>query len=255
MMAFVRDTWIIFTRSMRLSLRNPIWVVLGLVQPILYLALFGPLLKQVVSNTPGLPPGDAWQIFVPGLLVQLGLFGAAFVGFGLIAEWRAGVIERQRVSPANRTALLFGRMLRDIVVLLVQAVLLTLAAIPFGLRAPAGGVVLGVIIVGLLGAAFSALSYAAALRLKSEDALAPLFNGLAIPVLLLSGILLPMSLAPHWLRVVSDINPLKHIVDATRDFFQGDITTSAGLWGTLSAVLLVVVGVWYGTATFKKESA
>src|SRR4051794_41948687 len=91
---------------MRLSLRNPVWVVIGLVQPVLYLALFGPLLKQVVQSTPGLPPGDAWQIFVPGLLVQLGIFGAAFVGFGLIAEWRAGVIERMRVTPAHRTALL-----------------------------------------------------------------------------------------------------------------------------------------------------
>ena len=194
-MTFFRDSWIIFVRSMRLSLRNPIWVVLGLVQPILYLALFGPLLKKVVGNTPGLPPGDAWQIFVPGLLVQLGIFGAAFVGFGLLAEMRAGVIERQRVSPANRTALLLGRMLRDIVVLLVQAVLLTLAALPFGLRVPVAGAVLGIVVVGGLGAAFSALSYAAALRLKSEDALAPLFNGLAIPLLLLSGILLPMSIA------------------------------------------------------------
>ena len=71
-MTFLRDTLIIFSRSMRLSLRNPIWVVIGLTQPILYLALFGPLLKQVVSATPGLPPGDAWQIFVPGLLVSSG---------------------------------------------------------------------------------------------------------------------------------------------------------------------------------------
>lgn len=254
-MAFVTDSWIIFTRSMRLSLRNPIWVVLGLVQPVLYLALFAPLLKQVVSNTPGLPPGDAWQIFVPGLLIQLGLFGAGFVGFGLIAEYRAGVIERQRVSPASRSALLVGRMMRDIAVMLVQAVLLTAVAIPFGLRVPVGGAVLGIVMVGLLGAAFSALSYAAALRLKSEDALAPLFNGLAIPVLLLSGILLPMSLAPHWLQVVSDVNPLKHIVDATRDFFRGEITTGAGFWGSVSALLLVVVGVWYGTLTFRRESA
>ena len=254
-MRFFREMFIVFRRQLRLALRNPAWVIIGLVQPILYLALFGPLLKQVVGNTPGLPPGDAWQIFVPGLLVQLGIFGAAFVGFGLIAEYRAGVIERQRVSPASRTALLFGRMLRDIVVLLVQAVLLTLVAIPFGLRAPVGGVVLGIVIVGALGAAFSALSYAAALRLKSEDALAPLFNGLAIPVLLLSGILLPMSLAPRWLRVVSDVNPLKHVVDATRDFYRGDIATSASFWGLLCAVGLVAVGVWYGTVTFRRESA
>jgi ABC-2 type transport system permease protein len=250
-----RDTWIVFNRSMRLSLRNPVWVVIGLTQPILYLALFGPLLKQVVSSTPGLPPGDAWQIFVPGLLVQLGMFGGVFVGFGLIAEYRAGVIERQRVSPASRIALLTGRVLRDVVVLVVQATLLTLTAVPFGLRAPVGGVILGIVVVGALGAAFSSLSYAAALRLKSEDSLAPLFNGLAIPLLLLSGILLPMSLAPLWLRRVSDVNPLKHVVDGVRAYFTGDIGTSAGFWGLVATIGLVVVGVWYGTLTFRRESA
>ena len=254
-MVFLRDTWIIFSRSMRLSLRNPIWVVIGLLQPILYLVLFGPLLKSVVASTPGLPKGDAWQIFVPGLLVQLGIFGAAFVGFGLIAEYRAGVIERQRVSPASRIALLAGRVLRDVVVLLVQAIMLTVVAIPFGLRATVGGVILAIVVVACLGAAFASLSYAAALRLKSEDALAPLFNGLAVPLLLLSGILLPMSLAPAWLRGVSDVNPLKHVVDGVRVFFTGDIVSSAGVWGLVSTAGLVLVGVWFGTLTFRRESA
>jgi len=252
---FLRETWIVFARAMRLSLRNPVWVVIGLVQPVLYLALFGPLLKQVVGNTPGLPPGDAWQIFVPGLLVQLGIFGAAFVGFGLIAEYRAGVIERMRVSPAHRTSLLVGRVARDVVVLLVQGAMLTLVAIPFGLRAPAGGVLLALLVVAFLGAAFSSLSYAAALRLKSEDALAPLLNGIAIPVLLLSGILLPMSLAPGWLRTLSDVNPLKHVVDGVRAFFRGDLATSTAAWGLVWAVGLVAAGVLVGTRTFRRESA
>ncbi len=254
-MTFLHETWVVFDRSMRLSMRNPVWVIIGLVQPILYLALFGPLLEQVVSSTPGLPAGDAWQIFVPGLLVQLGIFGAAFVGFGLIAEYRAGVIERMRVSPAHRTALLLGRVLRDVIVLLVQGALLTLVAVPFGLRAPVGGVVLALLVVGLLAAAFSSLSYAAALRLKSEDALAPLLNGIAVPVLLLSGILLPMTLAPQWLRTLSDVNPLKHVVDGVRAFFRGDVTTSAGAWGLASTVLLVAVGFLVGTRTFRRESA
>ncbi|HYJ76800.1 MAG TPA: ABC transporter permease [Kineosporiaceae bacterium] len=254
-MSFLRETWIVFSRALRLSLRNPVWVVIGLTQPVLYLALFGPLLKKVVENTPGLPPGDAWQIFVPGLLVQLGIFGAAFVGFGLVAEWRAGVIERMRVTPAHRTALLAGRVARDVVVLLVQGALLMLVAVPFGLRVPVGGAALALLVVGLLAAAFSSLSYAAALALKSEDALAPLLNGIAVPVLLLSGILLPMSLAPAWLRTLSDVNPLKHVVDGIRAFFRGDLTTSVGGWGLVWALGLVAAGLLVGTRTFRRESA
>jgi ABC-2 type transport system permease protein len=86
-MTFLRDTYVVFARSLRLSLRNPAWVVIGLTQPILYLLLFGPLLKPLASQL----GGDAWRVFVPGMLVQLGIFGGMFVGFGLIAEYRAGV--------------------------------------------------------------------------------------------------------------------------------------------------------------------
>ena len=126
-MGFFRDTWIVFSRAMRLSLRQPLWVLIGLMQPILYLTLFGPLLVGM-ANAPGFPAGDAWQIFVPGLLVQLGIFGGLFVGFGIIAEWRSGVIDRMMVTPANRTALIAGRALRDVVVIVTQAIVLCGAA-------------------------------------------------------------------------------------------------------------------------------
>ena len=249
------ETLVVFQRQMRTLLRNPVWVAFGLIQPVLYLALFAPLLKKVVESTPGLPPGDAWQIFVPGLLIQLGIFGAAFVGFGLIAEWRAGVIERMRVTPAHRMSLLVGRVARDVVVLLVQATLLTLVAVPFGLRAPVGGVLLALLVVAFLAAAFSSLSYAAALVLKSEDALAPLLNGIAIPLLLLSGILLPMSIAPAWLQTLSDVNPLKHIVEGTRAFFVGGYDTSIAWWGLGLTVVLAVLGWVFGVRRFRRESS
>jgi ABC-2 type transport system permease protein len=248
------DTWIVFTRAMRLSIRNPIWVILGLIQPILYLTLFGPILEAVAS-APGFPPGDAWQVFVPGLLVQLGLFGAAFVGFGLIDEWRSGVVERMRVTPASRTSLLLGRILRDVVVLFVQGTILIVSALFFGLEAPVDALVLGLVVVVLLGAAFSAMSYAVALKTKSEDALAPLVNGVVVPVLLLSGILLPMDLAPGWLQTVSDLNPLRWVVDGVRAIFLGDIISPAAAWGILATMGLVLVGVFYGERTFRKESA
>ncbi|HET8756293.1 MAG TPA: ABC transporter permease [Solirubrobacteraceae bacterium] len=251
-MSTVRETNLIFRRAMRLSLRNPIWVILGLIQPILYLVMFGPLLENM-TQVQGWPDGDAWSVFVPGLLVQLGIFGAAFVGFGLLHEMHAGVVERMRVTPASRLALLLGRVLRDVVVLFVQGLILIVTALAFGLDAPFGGLIVGLLVVALLGAAFSSASYAAALVLKSEDALAPLANGLAVPLLLLSGILLPMSLAPGWLETVSDINPLKHVVDGVRALFL-DGSASVVVWGIVTTLALVAAGLAFGTRVFERES-
>src|SRR4051794_26735730 len=115
-MSFARETFIVWRRQMRLNLRNPAWVIIGLTQPILYLTLFGPLLEPLAQQ---IGQDNAYPFFVPGLLVQLGLFGALFGGFALIAEWREGVVEAERVTPASRTALLLGRVLRDVVLLIV----------------------------------------------------------------------------------------------------------------------------------------
>jgi len=249
----LHDTWVIFARAMRLSLRQPMWVLIGVMQPILYLTLFGPLLQQVAS-APGFPPGDAWAVFVPGLLVQLGIFGGLFVGFGIIAEWRSGVIDRQMVTPASRTALIAGRTLRDVVVIVVQAIVLVSAAYLFGLRVPPAGLVIGLFLIGLLGAAFSAISNAIGLATKSEDALAPLVNALALPILLLSGILLPMTLAPRWLQIISDFNPFKHIVDALRAVFRGEMTSPIVLIGVALAVALVAIGWWIGNRVFAAQT-
>ena len=106
-----------------MNLRNPAWVLIGIMQPVLYLVLFGPLLKPLVASF-DTGTDNAYTFLVPGLLVQLGMFGAFFAGFGLIGEWREGVIEAERVTPANRSALLVGRLMRDVIQLFVQALIL-----------------------------------------------------------------------------------------------------------------------------------
>jgi len=127
---------------------------------------------------------------VPGLLIQLALFGSTFVGFAIISEWRAGIIERYRVTPISRLALLTGRVLRDVVTLVVQATVLILVGLAFGLRAPLGAIALSYVFLVLVAIGLSSLSYAVALRLKSEDAFAPLVNTVVVPLLLLSGVML-----------------------------------------------------------------
>ncbi|HJQ41950.1 MAG TPA: ABC transporter permease [Jatrophihabitantaceae bacterium] len=247
------ETFLIFQRQMRILLRNPVWVFFGLTQPILYLVLFGPLLKDVSGG--GLGGNDSWRIFVPGLLMQLAIFTAGFAGFGIIQELREGVIDRQRVTPARRVSLIFGRTIATMVTLGVQGAVLVVVAIPFGLHASVVGVVSALVVICILSLGVSAASYAMGLILKDEDGFAPFIQGVTLPLLLLSGVLLPMSLAPSWLRHTSQVNPLTHVVDATRALFRGDYGDNDVWIGAIITVALGALLAWWGARTFQRQSA
>lgn len=248
------DTWLIFQRSVILTLRNPVWIVMGLMQPILYLLLFGPLLNNI-ARMPGFPPGGAFNVFVPGILVMTALFGTVFVGFGLCDEVREGVVERMLVTPMSRVAMLLGRSLRDVVLLLCQALILVVLSIPFGLSVNGGGLVIAFALLVLVGLVMSPLSYTLALILGSEDALAPTVNAIALPLLLLSGVMLPMTLAPDWLQTLAKFNPLYHAVVATRALFNAnlgdpEIAIGVALMGALAALMVTI-----GARSFSRAAA
>jgi len=192
---------------------------------------------------------------VPGLLVQLGLFGAAFVGFTIIADWRAGVIERMRVTPVSRLALLLGRVLRDVVVLFVQAVVLVVAGIVAGMRAPVGGVLIGLAFIAVLAVSLASISYTVGLLTKSEDVLAPLLNMVMVPLMLLSGIMLPMTLGPTWLMDIARITPFGYIINAMREAFSGSYLTTVMAEGAGVAVGLAAVCLFLGARAFLRENA
>lgn len=251
----VSDTRLIFLRCLRQTLRSKVAVVFGALQPLLYLVLFGPLLPDLAElrGSGDGSGGGAWQVFVPGILVQLALFGAGFVGFGLIADLRSGVVERLRVTPASRTALLLGRVLRDTLVVAFQAVLLVAAGLALGLRAPAGGLAVGLVLVVSLAVSVASLSYVLALRTRNEDAFAPLLSAVTLPLMLLSGMLLPMSLAPGWLDALSRFTPFRYVVDAARAAFLGDYATAALAEGALVTAVLLVASVALGARRFRAE--
>lgn len=254
----LRDTWLIFRRDMLLALRNPTWLGIQILQPMLYLVLFGPLLENVVANTPGFPPGGSWTILTPGLIVMLGLFGNAFSGFALLADYRTGVVERMRVTPTSRLALLLGKVLVNALQAITQAILLiVIAAVVFGLRAPIGGILLTLVIVGLLALTVSSCSYSIALRIKSEETFPALLNVILLPLLLLSGILLPITtgLAPGWLYAISRINPFTHVVDAERAAFRGDMAMDTLFTGSVVLVIMTALAMLWGARTFQRENA
>jgi ABC-2 type transport system permease protein len=252
-MQTIRETWLIYRRSLVLTLRQPVWLLMGIFQPILYLVLFGPLLEGAVTQAGA--GVNAFDWFVPGLLVMIAVFGAAFVGFGLIAELRYGVIERMRVTPMSRSAMLLGRSLRDATLLLMQALIMILIAIPFGVTIDPAGIVVTLVLVGLIGLAMAPLSYSAALALKSEDAFAPLIQFVALPLLLLSGIFLPLQLAPGWLQTLSDLNPVTYAVEAVRAAFNGLWGDPAIATGSIIVVVIAIVAVWTASRAFSRATS
>jgi ABC-2 type transport system permease protein len=255
-MSFFRDTLMVFRRQERLALRNPAWVIIGLTQPILYLALMGPLLTHLPAQALGTGTnGNAYDFFVPGLLIQLGLFGSTFVGFTIIADWRAGVIERFRVTPVSRLAIMAGRVLRDVVTLVVQAAVLVLVGVAFGLRAPIAAVFFGFGFIVLVAIGLASLSYATGLLLKSEDAFAPMVNTIVVPLLLLSGIFLPMTLGPGWLQGVARVSPFRYVIDAMREAYRGQYFNTLVAEGLVVAVVTAVVFLWMGSRVFLRENA
>ena len=253
-MKLLRDTGLVFGRYFGIFIHNPVWVGLGVLQPLLYLVLFAPLLKPIAEMR-GFPPGGAYNVFVPGLLVQLGMFGAAGVGFSLIAELRMGVIERLRVSPVSRVALLFGRALRDMFSIVLQSLILILIALPFGLSIHPVGIVVVLALIGLIGLLTASIGYAVALAVKSEDSYAPIVFTSALPILLLSGVLLPMSIAPQWLQNIAAINPLLYAVDAARHIFNDNLGDPSVLKGVVILMVLSVVAVVIGARQFGRAVA
>jgi ABC-2 type transport system permease protein len=225
MRKLLRDTRLLFIRSLTITIRNPLWVMIGLFQPVLYLLLFAPLLDAVTM--PGFGGSSSLNVFTPGLLMMTALFGTGYAGFNIIEDLRNGVVERLRVTPASRLAILLGMVLRDILVLTVQSGLLLAVATLMGLRSDPLGTVLLFVLMALLGTLMASMSYGLALIFKDEGSLAATLNTFMQPLMLLSGVLLPMTLAPKLLQTLAEVNPLSHVVDASRALVNGHLADNA----------------------------
>lgn len=253
-MKILRDTRLMFIRNMQHTLRNPVFIIVSMFQPLLYLFLFMPLLNGL-GGVPGIPAGRTVEVFIPGLLVMQALFGSAFVGFSLIDDIRTGVIERFLVTPMSRPAILLGRVLRDASVLLIQCVLITIVAIPFGLSVNLGGFLLSLLLYAMVGVTMASMSYGFALIYKIEDPLAPTLNTITLPVSLLSGIILPLALAPVWLQDLAKVNPFSYAVDAARSLFAGNFMNFEILEGFVIVSVLALVLFMWGLRSLKKMTA
>ncbi|ACY99697.1 ABC transporter permease [Thermomonospora sp. CIF 1] len=241
------DIAVVFTRELRPLLRDPFSLVFAMVQPLFFLALFGPLLPDGVGG------GAALQWFVPGIIVMSCLFAGSATGSNLLYEMQTGSHERMLVSPLRRPALIVGRALKEIVPSIGQALLIIAVTVPFGFRPDPLGTVPALLIVATFTVGLGGLSYALALASKNKESLFWIVQQtLLFPLLLLAGMLLPVDQGPAWLQVLSKFNPLTYVVDAERALFNGEPVSATVAYGVLSAVAMALVGLQAGITAMRR---
>ena len=253
-MKTARDVGLLFQRYLIQLLRNPVWVIVGFSTPILYLALFTPLLKHLIGSG-GLPTGNVLDLFLPGILSLLAFATGIGPGFNTIFELKAGVIERFRVTPASRFAILIGPILASMLMMLVFDAAVVAIAFGFGFSVHWAGLAVLAVLLGVLMVTVASWSIATALVTKEISGFAAIANGINLPILLLAGVLLPISLGPSWMRVLAHFNPLYYLVQASRVLAAGTLSGTA-VWQAFAvlAPLCLLVLAW-ATRVFRTAVA
>ncbi|WP_114424073.1 ABC transporter permease [Nocardioides houyundeii] len=246
--SFLADTLNVMNRELKPVWREPMAVVFAMIQPLVFLGLFAPLL-------PDLATGSALQWFVPGIVTMTCLMGGSFTGANLMEEMQTGSHERQLVSPLRRPALLAGRALKEVVPMLMQTAIILAVVTPFSFDLHLGGVLVGVLVLALFSVGVGALSFALALASKGQDWMFwTVQQTLLFPVLLLAGVLLPIDGAPRWLQVASDLNPMTYVVEAVRALFAGQWPADTIAAGFAGAGAVAALGLVVGVRAMRRSS-
>ena len=240
-------------RRVKETLRDPVWLISGISTPILYLVLFAPMLTNMPTTLWG--GTSVVQMFMPGMLVLFAFGSGSGIGWTIIDELNTGVIERFRVSPVRRVSLLLGSVVKDALLFAVCAIVVIGVSVPFGFHVYLGPMALCLILLAVMTGMVSAFSAAIALTMKSTGALASVMTSIQLPLTLLAGALLPISLAPTWLQAIAHIDPLYYGVEAARDLAVGHMVTAPVGVGFAVTIALFALTVAWATRVFHRAVA
>jgi ABC-2 type transport system permease protein len=238
----ISDTWALTVRDLLRLWRQPWFIAVTLVQPVIWLLLFGELFQKVV-DIPGFHGGDYKQYLVPGVLVMTAFFSSGWNGMSTIDDLERGVTDRLLVTPTRRWPLIVGRLGQNAVQALVQSIVIVGMALAVGVSFDGGvlGVAMLVLAGLLLGTGFAALSNGLALVARQEESLIGAVTFLQLPLTFLSTAFMQNQLIPDWVATVAEYNPVNWAIVAGREAVQGspDWGTVFGYCGLLAAFALV----------------
>jgi ABC-2 type transport system permease protein len=241
-MKLLSDTAHMTVRHLMALWRQPWWIAIALVQPVIWLLLFGALFRTV-TDIPGFGSDNYIQFIAPGVVVMTAFFGAGWMGMPLIQDIDRGVTDRFLVSPVRRSSLISGRLGSSSVTIAIQSLIIIGLALITGASFDNGLLGMAVLIVVsiLLAAAFGCLSIGLALLMRREETLIAIVQFLLLPLSFMSVTFMQKSLMPGWMQTVSNFNPLNWAVEAGRDAVSAspDWASIAGKGGLLLAFLLL----------------
>lgn len=240
-------------RQLRAFLRNPAYLVINLIQPIIWLLLFGQLFQAVV-DIPGFGGGDDYLVFLtPGIVMMMALFGSAWAGTTYIQDMERGVMDRFLTSPTSRGGLIVATMLYQAVLTVVQTLVVLGVAWLAGARFDGGvaGILILLLSAVLLTFVFAAFSDAIALLAKQQTALIGISQLISFPLMFLSSAIMDTELSPAWVGDIARFNPVEWAVAAGRGALRSS-PDWASIWVHLGLLAgLVVVMTALATAAFR----
>jgi ABC-2 type transport system permease protein len=241
----VSQTLYLCGRVLRNLTRQPIWIVVMVVQPMFWLLLYSQLFRRI-TDLPGFGATSYIDYLTPGVAVMTAFFSGSWAGMGMIEDLDRGVLERFLATPASRGAIVFGRILEASIVATLQGLLILLTGLLLG--ATNGGAVgwLVILLVAFLTAAgFSGLSHGIALRTRQEASMIAVAQFISLPLVFFSSLLIARTLIPGWMQNLSLLNPVEWAVRAAR----GEVLPGTG-WGEMGAFLLLLVAFAALTTAF-----
>jgi ABC-2 type transport system permease protein len=239
MSQILSHSWFMTMRHLRNLARQPWWIAITLVQPVIWLLLFGAVFKAT-ADIPGFAADSYVDYLTPGIVVMTAAFAGGWAGMGVIEDLNRGVVDRFLVSPVARPALISGRLVQLAIVSLIQSLIVILLGLLVGAHFP-GGVTGLAVLVGcsaLLGASLGALSNGMALLARKEETVIAASNFVLLPLTFLSSAFMQRDLVPGWIQTVARYNPVEWTVQAGREALTaqpdwGLVLSRAGLLAAL----------------------
>ena len=241
-------TWFMVGRQARNLLREPIWVVLLLVQPMIWLLLYGQLFKRV-THLPGGGFGTTSYItfLTPAIVIMNAFFGATWSGMGMVSDLDRDVIPRFLATPVSRASLVVSQIVRSALTALIQGVVLLVIGLALGVHIHLGlaGWALVLLAAALMNSAFAGISQGLALLTRKEATMIAIANFIGLPLFFLSSTLISLKQMPHWMQVAARFNPVNWGVVAARE-----VTLPGTDWGSVGLHLGLLAGLTVVTAAF-----